>query len=189
MKLSIQSLRSGGIGVAASCLLSPIALADAGGESSSVALQPIPITILKSSPKIAPGLIFLTPTAADSTGVQGGQIVDGEGRPFSEIDQNNNLLFDAELPSGYNGYRAYRFEWVGEPDTRPTVTAQRTAGGDGIVHAIWNGATEVARWHVVQAGERGDRLRLCIVERSRHHDPDRRLHRIYLRHRARSRRP
>jgi hypothetical protein len=435
MKLSIQSLRSVSVGVAALSLLSPIALADSGGASSSVDLQPIPITILKSSPKTAPGFIFLTPTAADPTGVQGGQIVDGEGRPvwfnqlpsgvgaydlrvqsyhrepvltwiqskgvfstgpttdyiadrhyhviatvnagnglvadihefhltregtalitiyntvtrdlssvggpasglvtegvvqeidianghvifewhsldhvgldeshapvstsptvawdyfhlnavsvdedgnllidarntwtayrldrhsgaviwrlggkktdfalgpnvafawehnptavddhglirifdneaspavlpysrviwvrhndrkktatlerwfkhpdslqagsqgnaqgldngdtfiwwgaltrFSEIDEGNDLLFDAELPTGYNSYRAYRFEWVGEPDTRPIATAQRTTDGDTIVHAIWNGATEVARWDVVQGGERGDRL-------------------------------
>jgi hypothetical protein len=76
---------------------------------------------------------------------------------FSEIDENNNLLFDAELPDGYNSYRAYRFEWAAEPDTRPVATAQRTTDGDTIVHAIWNGATEVARWDVVEAGDRDSR--------------------------------
>jgi arylsulfotransferase ASST len=76
---------------------------------------------------------------------------------FSEIDENNNLLFDAELPDGYNSYRAYRFEWAAELDTRPVATAQRTTDGDTIVHAIWNGATEVARWDVVEAGDRDSR--------------------------------
>jgi hypothetical protein len=71
---------------------------------------------------------------------------------FSEIDARNNLLFDAELPTGYNSYRAYRFEWVGEPDTRPVATAQRTSEGDTLVHAVWNGATEVAQWDVVRGG-------------------------------------
>ena len=70
---------------------------------------------------------------------------------LSEFDSGNNLLFDAALPAGYNSYRTYRFEWVGEPDTRPTATGQVTSDGDTVVHAIWNGATEVARWDVVDA--------------------------------------
>jgi hypothetical protein len=74
---------------------------------------------------------------------------------LSEFDSGNNLLFDAALPAGYNSYRTYRFEWVGEPDTRPTATAQVTSVGDTVVHAIWNGATEVARWDVVDASGSG----------------------------------
>jgi hypothetical protein len=74
---------------------------------------------------------------------------------LSEFDRGNNLLFDAALPAGYNSYRTYRFEWVGEPDTRPTAAAQVTSDGDTVVHAIWNGATEVARWDVVNASRPG----------------------------------
>jgi hypothetical protein len=76
---------------------------------------------------------------------------------FSEFDDQNNLIFDAALPTGYNSYRAWRYEWVGEPDTRPTATAQLTSDGNTVVHAIWNGATEVARWEVVDASADGDR--------------------------------
>jgi hypothetical protein len=70
---------------------------------------------------------------------------------FSEFDERNDLVFDAALPAGYNSYRAYRFEWEGEPRTRPTSTAQLTFDGDTLVHAVWNGATKVARWEVVSA--------------------------------------
>lgn len=94
MKLSLQSLRSGSAAVTALFLLSPIALADSPGDAVSVNLQPIPVTILKSSPKTAPGLIFLTPTAADPRGVQGAQIVDGEGRP----------VWFNQLPTGEGAY-------------------------------------------------------------------------------------
>jgi hypothetical protein len=80
---------------------------------------------------------------------------------FSEIDKDNSLLFDANFPTGYNSYRAYRFEWVGEPDTRPIASADRTTDGDTLVHAIWNGATEVARWDVVEGGDRGDLRRVA----------------------------
>jgi hypothetical protein len=34
----------------------------------------------------------------------------------------------------------------------PTATAQ-AAGGTTTVHAIWNGATEVARWDVIGSGD------------------------------------
>ena len=70
---------------------------------------------------------------------------------FSEFDERNELVFDAALPAGYNTYRAYRFEWVGEPETPPTATAERTSNGEVVVRAFWNGATEVARWDVLDA--------------------------------------
>jgi hypothetical protein len=41
---------------------------------------------------------------------------------------------------------------VGEPDTRPVATALRTSEGDTLVHAVWNGASEVAEWDVVEGG-------------------------------------
>jgi hypothetical protein len=76
---------------------------------------------------------------------------------FSEFDGDGNLLFDANVPTtgGWDTYRAYRFTWHGAPDTKPTATA--TANGDGTVtvHAIWNGATDVARWIVVAGKNHG----------------------------------
>ena len=41
----------------------------------------------------------------------------------------------------------------GYPDTQPTATAQRNSDGAVAVHAIWNGATDVARW-LVTGGSR-----------------------------------
>ncbi|HXJ22949.1 MAG TPA: arylsulfotransferase family protein [Polyangia bacterium] len=70
---------------------------------------------------------------------------------FSEFDRDGNLLFDAAVPpnAAWDTYRAYRFEWHGTPDTKPTATATATGEGSITVHAIWNGATDVARWIVV----------------------------------------
>jgi Arylsulfotransferase (ASST) len=68
---------------------------------------------------------------------------------FSEFDRDNNLVFDAVFPAGYNSYRAYRYRWVGTPDTVPTATGETTDSGDTVVHATWNGATEVVRWEVL----------------------------------------
>jgi hypothetical protein len=73
---------------------------------------------------------------------------------ISEFDANGNLLFDASVPTGYDTYRAYRFEWNGRPASRPTATIARGEGSP-TVHAIWNGATDVARWVVLGGGARG----------------------------------
>jgi hypothetical protein len=75
---------------------------------------------------------------------------------FSEFDRDNNLVFDAAFPAGYNSYRAYRYDWVGEPETVPTAVAAISDAGDTTVHAIWNGATEVARWEVFEASSGND---------------------------------
>jgi hypothetical protein len=89
---------------------------------------------------------------------------------FSEFDRDNNLLLDAALPTGYNSYRAWKYEWRGEPETAPTASAQLTSDGNTIVHAVWNGATEVAHWEVVDAsggdgdGDRDDRRRVASAD-------------------------
>jgi hypothetical protein len=70
---------------------------------------------------------------------------------FSEFDSAGNLLWDGQVPTGYDSYRAYRSPWVGTPDTDPTAEAARVDKHHVSVEAIWNGATEVDRW-VVLAG-------------------------------------
>jgi len=97
------------------------------------------------------------PSQGNAQGLDNGDTFVGWGAlpRFSEFGRENELLFDAELPAGYNSYRAYRFQWKGEPSVGPTATAQRTSDGSTVVHAIWNGATEVARWDIV-AGDGDD---------------------------------
>jgi Arylsulfotransferase (ASST) len=109
---------------------------------------------------------LLAPSQGNAQGLENGDTFVGWGAlpRFSEFDERNDLLFDAALPTGYNSYRAYRFEWRGEPDARPTAIAAWTSDGATVVHAIWNGATEVARWDVVGAGgdeDRDDRHRIA----------------------------
>lgn len=106
---------------------------------------------------------LLAGSQGNSQGLEHGHTFVGWGQlpRFSEFDDDGNLLFDAALPVGYNSYRAWRHRWVGEPETPPTATAQRTADGNTVVDAVWNGATEVARWDVEASrdgdGDRDDR--------------------------------
>jgi hypothetical protein len=47
-------------------------------------------------------------------------------------------------------YRAFRFPWSGRPLSPPAVLASlNNTGEETIVHASWNGATEVAAWRVL----------------------------------------
>src|SRR5206468_11019383 len=73
----------------------------------------------------------------------------GQTGRVSEFDQQGGLVFDATVPAGFDTYRAYRAPWEGHPDTSPAATAEPGDGGTTTVHAIWNGATDVADWRVL----------------------------------------
>ena len=81
----------------------------------------------------------------------------GAAPVFSEFSRGGRLLFDGRLTRGKGNYRAIREPWTGRPATSPAIAAERTRAGRVVVHASWNGATEVARWQVL-AGS-GSRLR------------------------------
>jgi hypothetical protein len=65
---------------------------------------------------------------------------------ISEFSPSGQLLFDASMDPGVSSYRAYRQEWEGEPAGEPEVTVDSESDD---VHAIWNGATDVAEWRVL----------------------------------------
>ena len=118
--------------------------------------------MLNGGPNVVDGA-FQLPTAGSQGNAQllpGGDLFVGWGQlgRFSEFGPDGSLRFDAQLPAGYDTYRAYRSPWVGTPDTSPTATATRTDANHVSVAAIWNGATQVDRW-LVLAGNRPWALR------------------------------
>jgi hypothetical protein len=74
---------------------------------------------------------------------------------FSEFDPSGNLLWDGQVPAGYDTYRAYRSPWVGEPLTDPTAVATRVDPTHVDVDSVWNGATEVDRWLILSGQSQG----------------------------------
>jgi hypothetical protein len=54
------------------------------------------------------------------------------------------------FPAPIQTYRAYRFQWSGQPATPPSLAAAPTATGTRV-YASWNGATDVSSW-IVLAG-------------------------------------
>jgi hypothetical protein len=89
-------------------------------------------------------------TLADTQGnvqvLPGGNVFVGWGSEpfFSEFSPEGGLLFDARFPPLVESYRAFRFPWKGEPQTRPAVVAESGEGDEVELYVSWNGATEVA---------------------------------------------
>lgn len=85
----------------------------------------------------------------------GGNVLVGYGGvpAISEFAPDGSLVFDAHQPFDMSFYRAYRHPWSGRPLTPPAVLASlNDTEEETIVHASWNGATDVAAWRVL-AGE------------------------------------
>src|SRR5215203_4278528 len=103
-------------------------------------------------------------TLSDTQGnvqvLPGGHVFVGWGSEpyFSEFSRDGELLFDASFPPEVESYRAFRFPWKGEPQTRPAIVAESGEGDEVEIYVSWNGATEVAAWRVL-AGPRPDELK------------------------------
>jgi hypothetical protein len=87
----------------------------------------------------------------------GNTVVGYGGVPaISEYAADGSLLFDAHQPYDMSFYRAFRFPWSGRPSRPPAVLADlNNTGEETIVHASWNGATEVASWRVLAGATSG----------------------------------
>jgi hypothetical protein len=77
----------------------------------------------------------------------------------SEYARDGSLLLDAHLPFAMSSYRSMRSPWSGRPLSPPAAVAKLDSTGEGtIVHASWNGATDVAAWRVLAGARPGSSL-------------------------------
>lgn len=74
----------------------------------------------------------------------------GSQRWFTEFSPSGEVVFDGRLARGNDNYRAFRLPWSGTPATPPKVIASRS-NGRVTARVSWNGATEVARWELLDA--------------------------------------
>jgi len=101
---------------------------------------------------------LLAPSQGNMQTLADGNTVVGYGGvpAISEYAQDGALLFDANLPYDMAFYRAFRFPWSGRPLSPPLVLASlNDTSEETIVHASWNGATEVAAWRVLAGKHAG----------------------------------
>src|SRR5215211_3381978 len=80
-----------------------------------------------------------------------GNVFVGWGRALaiSEFSKDGKLLFDLRVSPEHRSYRAFRFEWSGQPSDQPACVAERISEKEVELYASWNGATEVASWEVL----------------------------------------
>ena len=83
--------------------------------------------------------------------LSGGDTFVGWGQQpyFTEFNSSGQATFDAHFTAPSGSYRAYRFNWSGQPSRPPALAG--AAGSDGTVKlwASWNGATTVSSWRVL----------------------------------------
>jgi Arylsulfotransferase (ASST) len=94
---------------------------------------------------------LLTSASGNTELLPNGDVFVGWGQvsQLSQYSSTGHQIFNASFPLGVGTYRAFRFPWVGKPQTRPSIAVSAGTSGDMKVYASWNGATQVARWRVL----------------------------------------
>jgi Arylsulfotransferase (ASST) len=72
----------------------------------------------------------------------------GQQPYFAQFDSRGQPVLDGRFVSSTANYRAYMMPWKATPITPPAVSAEKR-GAETVVHASWNGATDVASWRVL----------------------------------------
>ncbi|KAE8411958.1 ASST-domain-containing protein [Aspergillus pseudocaelatus] len=74
----------------------------------------------------------------------------GSNPSISEHTDDGTPVFFATLnDSREMNYRAFKFNWTGEPSDKPSLRTYAAAPGSGTTFWVsWNGATEVAHWNL-----------------------------------------
>jgi hypothetical protein len=75
------------------------------------------------------------------------------------------LLFDARFVSFTPSYRAYRFQWSGNPQTLPAIAVSKR-GRSVTVYASWNGATHIKSWRVIGGSSQSALRTLATVRKN-----------------------
>jgi hypothetical protein len=93
---------------------------------------------------------LIAPSQGDFQPLPDGKWFVGWGQePYlSEYASTGGLLFDAHMPPRYQSYTAFKYPWTGAPTETPRL-ALTSEGGSTVVHASWNGATNVVRWRLL----------------------------------------
>lgn len=74
----------------------------------------------------------------------------GQQPYFSEDNASGRQIFDAHFAEPTDSYRAYRFQWSGQPPVSQLAVAASPARDGALdIYASWNGATQIASWRVL----------------------------------------
>lgn len=85
---------------------------------------------------------------------------------MSEVTQDGELIWHAQLPEGGQSYRAYRHDWTGMPASLPDVVVETEETVAPPVYVSWNGATGVAEWRVLSGSGEDDMAPVTTVAKA-----------------------
>jgi hypothetical protein len=88
----------------------------------------------------------------------------GDNPVVTEYSGDGKLVYEM-THVGTATYRVFRSEWIGTPNTRPSVAVE-TTGTTANVYMSWNGATEVRHWRVLAGSSAASLKQVAIVARS-----------------------
>ena len=90
---------------------------------------------------------------------------------LTEVKPNGEVAFElsfvpyAEPNLLRNSYRAFRFEWEGNPTTKPLLVARNETPGITTLYTSWNGATNIGKYQVFAGETADDMMPLYSMER------------------------
>jgi Arylsulfotransferase (ASST) len=90
----------------------------------------------------------------------------GQEPDLSEFSPAGAMLFDARLPSGYESYRALRFQWDATPLHPPALTLADIGATGAVAYVSWNGATQVAHWELRVGHSQSTLARYTVVAKT-----------------------
>jgi len=109
---------------------------------------------------------LLAASQGNMQSLPGGNTLVGYGGvpAISEYDPAGRLLLDAHQPLDMSFYRAFRYPWTGRPLTPPALLASlNNTAEETIVHASWNGATDVRAWRILAGRAPGSLSALATI--------------------------
>jgi hypothetical protein len=132
-----------------------------------LAVNPQTHSVSVQSQYLHPGRPLLAESQGDMQALANGDWFIGWGQEpdLSEFSPAGSLLFDASLPSGYESYRALSFQWNATPLRAPALVLRPTSAARTVAYASWNGATQVARWELLEGAARSRLSRVAVVPR------------------------
>ena len=87
----------------------------------------------------------------------------GSQPQFSEFTSSGQQIFNGSFALRLASYRAFRFPWIGHPDTPPSLAVAPGPDGHVTAYTSWNGATQVTDWRLLGGGSAQDLVPLGVT--------------------------
>jgi arylsulfotransferase ASST len=116
---------------------------------------------------VHPGRALLAGSQGSFQHLPNGDVLLGWGAEpyFTELQADGTMVLDGKLLSG-TSYRAFRFDWTGNPSGRPAVATTRSTTGRVTAYASWNGSTETDSWELLAGSKPGTLQQVSAVPRN-----------------------